>query len=420
PYTDCGFGSAQPQNIRTDLEQAPDGTLHYAFHANDPAAGGTRSVLLGRSTDRGRSWETTVVHGGPKATSPAEVEVNFVQHVNVDPDSHARVYMTWRRSFPRVGEEDPRPTRPWMAISEDGGESFGEPFMMLDENTGFDAPRLIVVGERLFAFYRVSAPSEPEGAPTRLFSAVSTDQGESWEETEIASAADASEPIPAYDRDRNVFFVVWHDNRNGDLDVFFSQSADGTTWSPPARLNDDEPENGRGQYYPQLALSPGGQLHVAWYDYRDDPYPPPAPDELGEPLTLGSNLGQLQSVYYARSDDAGQTWLPNVRVNDVLIDRTIGTWNAQFFVVVPVSIAAWDDRALVSWSDTRNGTAATGTQDIYASAVTLEEQEQQVAAGSSLPLIFGSVAGALIGAGLALWAAVWVMRRTRRRAEAPA
>lgn len=60
---------------------------------------------------------------------------------------------------------------------------------------------------------------------------------------------------------------------------------------------------------------------------------------------------------------------------------------------VTVSIAAWDDRALVSWSGTRNGTAATGTQVIYMSAVTLQEQEQQVAAVSSLPLIFGNVAG---------------------------
>ncbi len=44
----------------------------------------------------------------------------------------------------------------------------------------------------------------------------------------IIEADDASELIPAYDRQRGAFHVVWHD-RNGDLDVFFSNSSHGAT-----------------------------------------------------------------------------------------------------------------------------------------------------------------------------------------------
>ncbi len=410
-YTDCSLGPSGPQNVRTELAQAPDGTLYYAFHAHDPAAGGTRSILLARSRDDGRSWETTVVHAGPKATSKAEIENNFLPHLALDRDTPALIYIMWRRSFPRVEGAPNRPTRPWMAISDDGGASFGEPFMMFDHNIGFDAPRPIVVDGKLFAFYRVAAPSDGEDEPTRLFAGVSTDRGKTWEETEIASALDASEPIPLYDRERDVFHVVWHDNRNGDLDVFFSQSKDGREWSEPARLNDDSPENRVGQYYPQISLSPSGRIDVAWYDYRDDPNPPPAPEEDEPALDLGSNLGKIQSVYMTSSRDSGETWSENVRVNDVPIDRTIGTWNSQFFVVAPISVASWDDRVLVSWSDTRNGTGDSSTQDIYTSAVTMHG----AGAGQVASAVLVVLAAALVGAGLALAIAVAVIRRSRRR-----
>ncbi|MGH9184078.1 MAG: sialidase family protein [Acidimicrobiales bacterium] len=415
PYTNCSFGSAQPQNVRTELQQGADGTIFYLFAANDPAAGGTRSVLLGRSSDRGRSFETGVVHAGPKATSPAEVEVNFVAHLAIDRDDPRRVYAMWRRSFPSVPGRERRPTRPWMAVSEDGGATFGEPFMMLDKDIGFDGPRPLVVDGRLYSFYRESAPRTPPGAPapptppvTRLYSAVSTDGGRTWEETEIASVDDASEPVPLHDGEREMFYVAWHDNRNGDLDVFWSRSEDARAWSEPVRLNDDRAGNRVGQYYPQMSLGPGGRVDVAWYDFRDDPYPPPVPEEGETALGLGSNLGKTQSVYASSSSDAGVGWSPNVRVNDVGIDRTIGTWNPEYFVVVPVSISSSADGALVAWSDTRNGNADTAAQDIYSSLVSFGRAQGRGVDGGNL---VAGLIGALLGAGLALSVTFVVLRR---------
>lgn len=63
-HSNCSLGTAGAQNIRTELDQAPDGTIYYTFHANDSNPEGSRSVLLGRSNDKGRSWETTVVDAG--------------------------------------------------------------------------------------------------------------------------------------------------------------------------------------------------------------------------------------------------------------------------------------------------------------------------------------------------------------------
>lgn len=415
PFVDCSLGSVTPQNIRTELRQASDGTLYYAFQTHDPDAGGSRSVLVGRSSDQGETWDTTVVAEGPTARSRDEVEVNFQAHLALDPDDPERVVVMWRRSFPRVGDDPPPPTRPWMAWSDDGGETFDEPVMMLDENTGFDGPRPILRDGRLHAFYRVSAPrsddDDDEPTLTRVVAAVSTDDGSSWGETDLAAERDASEPIPMYDAEHDAFFVVWHDNRNGDLDVFFSRSDDGTDWSEPQRLNDDEVGNRIGQYYPQMAVSPGGRIDVAWYDYRDDPNPPPPEPDDGEPLTLGSNLGDIQAVYLTSSLDGGDTWSDNLRVNDVSINRTVGTWNSQFFVVVPLSVAAWDDRTAVSWSDTRNATSATETQDIYASVVQVPGGSGPVASTALL-----GVSALLFGAAITLlFVKVWL----RRSATAP-
>ena len=409
-HPNCGLGTAPSQNIRTELQQAPDGTLYYLFHANNPDPEPSRSVLLARSTDRGASWQTTVVDDGTES-APDEVEVNFQAHMAIDPDNPQLVYVMWRRS--QAGEDPRPPTRPFMAVSNDGGTTFGDPFEMLDINPGFDGPRPVVVDGRLFAFYRESAPSTDDGPPqdTQLFAAVSDDQGQSWgDPTLIAAALDASEPIPLYDRDENLFHVVWHDNRNGDLDVFYSSSSDGEAWGEPVRLNDDEIENDIGQYYPQISQSPGGRLDVAWYDYRDDPGPPPAPEEPQEPLDLGSNLGTIQSVYYASSDDGGENWSENLRVTDVPIDRSIGTWNGQYFVVVPVSVTSLDDRAVVAWSDTRNGTVASGTQDIFTAAMVPEDDDGT----SVIAVVMGAIGLTLLGAGLALLAAVAFRRRSRQ------
>ncbi|MGH9226311.1 MAG: sialidase family protein, partial [Acidimicrobiales bacterium] len=153
PYSrNCALGSAQPQNVRTELAQSSDGTLFYVFQGNDPDAGGTRSVLLGRSIDSGRTWETAAVEAGPRATDPAQVELNYMAHVAVDPRDPKLVYVMWRRSYPVVEQGvRPKPTRPYFAVSQDGGASFGPATQLVDSDLGGDGPRPVVVGDTVYA-----------------------------------------------------------------------------------------------------------------------------------------------------------------------------------------------------------------------------------------------------------------------------
>ena len=130
-----------------------------------------------------------------------------------------------------------------------------------------------------------------------------------------------------YDSERGVFHVVWHDNRADELDAYYSSSRDGVTWAQPRRLNDDPEGTKYGQHYPQISMSPNGRLDVAWYDWREDPFPPSTVGN-GQALSLFSNRGKFVQVYMTSSRDGGATWTPNMpghrrphRPHDRVVDQ---------------------------------------------------------------------------------------------------
>jgi len=421
PFTqNCAMGYATSQNIRTELKQGPDGTIYDLFQANAPDRNGSRSVLVGRSGDGGRSWQTVAIDPGNKAPEPGvEMEVNFEAHLGIDPTNPRHIYAMWRRSFNRFTPS--KTTSPYMSVSDDGGATWSPPQLMFSRNNGFDGPRPVVLGNQLFAFWRESAPplpaagADPLPSPpvTRLFASVSTDQGKTWTDHQISSANDSSEPVPLYDAARHTFFVVWHDNRAGELDVYFTTSKDGITWAQPKRLNDDPTGTKVGQHYPQISMSANGRLDVAWYDWRDDPFPPSTVGN-GQTLSLFSDRGKFAAVYVTSSRDAGATWTPNMRVNDVPIDRTIGSWVNNIDVMAPVAIASFNEGAVVAWSDTRNGNAVSNTQDIFASTVTFEKVKPRRVTGFQAGLV-----GLLLGLGVAMCLALLFTRRQSPPTAAP-
>ncbi|MFH1110806.1 MAG: sialidase family protein [Planctomycetota bacterium] len=82
------------------------------------------------------------------------------------------------------------------------------------------------------------------------------------------------------------------------LDVMFARSVDeGTSWSPPVRVNDDPRDNGAWQWFGTLAVAPNGRIDVVWNDTRNDP------------------TATFSELYYSFSIDAGRTWARNVAVS---------------------------------------------------------------------------------------------------------
>lgn len=150
--------------------------------------------------------------------------------------------------------------------------------------------------------------------------------------------------------------VVWFDERDGDADIFFSrESDDGHGFTKNVRVNDDklrEPQagefmpdeffdksasattDGAFQTLPSLAVDLRGTIYVAWQDYRHN----------------------QADIYFSNSTDGGQTFSPNVRVNDD-VGRA-----GQLYPSLAVDEAGV---VYIAWHDFRKG-----DQDIYFSVST--------------------------------------------------
>ncbi|MFP5371541.1 MAG: sialidase family protein [Actinomycetes bacterium] len=380
-----------------------EGVLYWALAVADPNAGGARSVVLARSGDGGESWRTTMVAEAPVPSGPDDAVANFVPDLFVDPFGEAprRVWVSWRRSFSEASE---RPTEGWAAVSTDGGETFEDEVRGVEANPGFDAPRIVMDAEgTVYWFQRERPPSGDEGeppVPSPLLMARSHDAGRTWQESDLGQAHPVmEEPLAAVSPDGQALYLAWADARNGDLDVFFMRSADGGgTWSDPVRVNDDPVGNRRSQKWPRMSVAPDGRVDVAWYDYRNDEADVPEDD-------VEFFLGTVNDVYLASSQDGGTTFLGNVRVTEEAIDRSLGTYNTQYFVEVPPGVASGDGAAVVAWSDTRLADAETAAQDVFAARVSLGPERS----GWLAVLIAVSLVLAVAGVALLL-----VARRSRR------
>jgi len=123
-------------------------------------------------------------------------------------------------------------------------------------------------------------------------------------------------------------FAGWAGPTTG-TDVFFTKSANGRTWMPPVRVNNDA--TAFAQTNPSLALDSGNNISIAWVDGRS----------------------MNQDIWFSRSTNGGQSFSANVLVNLV-------TTNAQTEVRIAVDPV---DSMLIHavWTDTR----AAGNADIY-------------------------------------------------------
>ncbi len=80
-------------------------------------------------------------------------------------------------------------------------------------------------------------------------------------------------------------------------DRFVSYSDDGTAWSTPTRLDDDDPWF--DGIFPEVTVDGLGRVHAYWHDFRDD-----------------VGCGATSYEYMVSSGDGGVTWGPNRRVSD--------------------------------------------------------------------------------------------------------
>ncbi len=130
---------------------------------------------------------------------------------------------------------------------------------------------------------------------TRLYFAVSEDQGKSWSEdikidTRVGRVLQAQ---LAMDIDNNLY-VIWRNWYNIDGGAYyFAHSEDGgKNWSNARRIGDSIGDS----FHPDLAVDDtNGDLFVTWQSQRN------------------ASTG----VYFTRSDDGGRTWSDRVRMANI-------------------------------------------------------------------------------------------------------
>jgi len=141
-------------------------------------------------------------------------------------------------------------------------------------------------------------------------------------------------------------YLVWHDMRNGDFDIYFTKSTDGgATWGDGIDNNNDvrvddtdsnlnNTDNETSQKNPDITVDGSGNIYVVWQDNRE---------------------GRSDNdIYFAKSTDGGSTFGTNKRVDH----NGSGAFDQEH----PCIAADVGGNIYVAWQDERNGLA---DSDIY-------------------------------------------------------
>jgi ELWxxDGT repeat protein len=125
----------------------------------------------------------------------------------------------------------------------------------------------------------------------------------------------------------------------------------GKTWTAlgatPLTINDDG--TAASQFFPALAVDPtNGWVNLAWYDARNDP------------------CNDRVDVYFTRSYNGGQTFIPNRLVTDLMSDESDPVLANPNQFGDYLGLAAYGGGAQPVWTDTRNGP---GNEEVYTQTI---------------------------------------------------
>ena len=137
-------------------------------------------------------------------------------------------------------------------------------------------------------------------------------------------------------------------------DVMISSSRDGKHWTRRTRVNDDAPRYDNA--FPEVAVDGDGDVHVVWYDHRED-------------ATFGVNT----DVFQSRSRDGGGHFSANTRVND----GPATNWNVVPSRLAPnigdyISLVSDGNSVYASWADGR-----LGSPDSWMAAVSGGDEDER-------------------------------------------
>lgn len=215
----------------------------------------------------------------------------------------------------------------------------------------------------------------PRTGPTNILVTKSTDGGRSLQGHELAAFNITTVPfefpgnqfreftLPEIAADTSTVYIVWADYRTGDSNILLVRSTDaGLTWTTPITINDVT----LGQQFTPTITASNGIVSIAWYDDRLSTTP----------------LGTMNAldVFYAQSQDHGQTFSANLRVTSTSFNpnqaRIVDFARGAPFLGDYISISAGPSFVQPVWSDQRNACDLITSQgcvdeDIFTATITV-------------------------------------------------
>ncbi|MFN8545255.1 MAG: sialidase family protein [Candidatus Binatia bacterium] len=224
----------------------------------------------------------------------------IAQHAPRVAASGRRVYVVWHEAA--TGLDAVR-----LAVSRDGGQTFGTPIRVSDNPPGTVAelhPAIAVRGGTVWVVWQEFANGRNDDDGRIMLARFDATGRKRGGDVRVDDAAGAGTWLPAVAAVGSSPVVVWIDERDAGPEgeplehVYAARGhAGGRRFDPAVRVDAGTPTpyalHNDNKWAPTIAAA-GKRVHVAWSDFRNYNW----------------------DVFTARSDDGGRSWGTNVRVDD--------------------------------------------------------------------------------------------------------
>ncbi len=412
----CTVGSHLANFLDGSIRFGQRNTVYTTFASgradeNDDSRG--KSVLVARSTNGGRSFETGVVAlpGGEDVDAGPDY---ILPKLTLKPGSRGaadRIYLVANSSETRAPSKVAE-NRTIVTTSSDGGRTWAPPSSASPAGqSAIEATEPVLIGDTLYVAWRTQNPAATPGRylpKGTLVVGKSTDLGRTWTRSTVAgvtgfiyngpvtppysvtptSFTASTFPRLAGDPKSGNLYIAYGNGDvptsqtkvvtpvdhfiHNDMDVYFQRSTDGgTVWSDPARLNRNAPIQLEVTQtrHPNLSVAPNGRLDVVWQDRRHW-YLGPNHREPSGACThthVACDEARLGDTYYRSSKDGGRTFSTERRITDHSINNDVG-YDYRFgayWDYGPKALPIGNSRVLFAWMDSRDGNVETDAMGIY-------------------------------------------------------
>jgi hypothetical protein len=330
------------------IAAGPGDLVHVVFYDDRD---GNFEIYYKCSTNQGATWEadTRLTNFVGGSSTPAVSVTGNNVHVVWSDERYSSAYF-YEIFYKR---------------STDGGTTWGSDTRLTFDDSISSFAEVLSLGNNVHVVWH-----DYRDGTYEIYYKRSTDEGTTWgSDTRLTNDTGRSLYPSVAALDTNVY-VVWHDTRDGNYEIYYKRSTDqGMSWGPDTRFT----VNDSCSFYPVVSASVSN-VYVTWEEGRDQGYPntelyykisQDGGTTWGLDTRLTNNTGRSTlpfiwvrnssvylvwedwrdengEIYYKRSTDGGITWLADTRLTNQL------DWSGRASLVVA------DTMVHVVWTDERD------------------------------------------------------------------